>query len=159
MVELSLLDVALYISIFIPCLVVGSIIYLKKTKVNRSISKSNDNSILSHYNVLMNINEDQQAVIKSVTMKTRMLQKKIQELEGYEDEEKEPEINIQGLLPLGKMLGIGEAQLQLILQSDDAKKFIKKNSTLINNVLPLLSTLTKNKSGNTEGSPIPENQA
>ena len=159
MVELGLIDVAIIFTSILTLVVIGSVIYLKKTKLNRTISKSNEGSILNHYNVLMNINEDQQVVIKSVTQKAKMLQRKIAELEGYEEEEKEPEINIQSLLPLGKMLGIGEAQLQMILQSDDAKKFIKKNSSLITNVLPLLATLTKNRQNTSSQVSIPENQA
>jgi len=146
MVELNLIDVVIISSIFIPCLVVGSVIYLKKTKVNRSISKSNDNSILNHYNVLLNINEDQQSLIKSITQKTKMLQKKIMELEGYEEEkEEEKPIDITALLPFVEKIGIPKEQLELILQSDEAQKFLKKNKSMITNVLPLLTTFAKNK--------------
>jgi len=149
-VELSLIDVVITLSIALPMLIVGLVIYLSKTKVNRRISKSNDSSILNHYNVLLNINEDQQGLIKSITQKTKMLQKKIMELEGYEEEEeKEKPIDINSLLPLVSKIGIPKEQLELILQSDEAQKFLKKNKSLITNVLPLLSTFAKNRQ-NTE---------
>jgi len=160
MVELSLIDVALIISFTIPSLVIGSVFYLRKTKVNRSISKSNDSSILNHYNVLMNINEDQQAVIKSVTQKAKMLQKKIMELEGFEeDNEKEKPIDVSSILPLVSKLGISEQQLGLILQSDEAQKFLKKNKSMITNVLPLLIQFAKNKSVSQSESTLPQNTA
>jgi len=160
MVELSLIDVVIFSAILIPMLIVGSVFYLKKTKVNRTISKSNDNSILNHYNVLMNINEDQQMVIKSVTQKTKMLQKKIMELEGYEDEkESEKPLDISSILPLVSKFGISEQQLNLILQSDDAQKFLKKNKSVITNVLPLLANFAKNKQGTESQSTLPENTA
>jgi len=159
-VELSLIDVALIISFTIPSLVLGLVFYLRKTKVNRSISKQNDNSILNHYNVLMNINEDQQAVIKSVTMKTRMLQKKIMELEGYEEqEEKEKPIDLTSLMPIIEKIGIPKEQLELILQSDEAQKFLKKNKSMITNVLPLLAQFTKNKQGSQSQGSLPTNSA
>jgi len=160
MVELSLIDVALIISFTIPSLVVGSVFYLRKTKVNRTISKSNDSSILNHYNVLMNINEDQQVVIKSITQKTKMLQRKIMELEGYEEDiEKEKPIDISSILPLVSKMGIGEQQLKLILESDEAQKFLKKNKSMITNVLPLLATFAKNKQNTQSESTLPQNTA
>jgi len=160
MVELNLNDVAIILALTVPLLVLGSVIYLKKTKVNRSISKSNDNSILNHYNVLMNINEDQQVLIKSITQKTKMLQRKIMELEGYEeDNEKEKPIDISAIVPLISKMGIPESQLNMILQSDEAQKFLKKNKSMITNVLPLLAGFTKNKSNTVSSSTLPENQA
>ena len=140
-----------------PLLVLGSLYYLKKTKVNRSISKQNDSSILNHYNVLMNINEDQQAVIKSVTQKSKMLQKKIMELEGYEEEVKEETIDLSSVLPLAQKLGIDPTMVNSILQSDDAKKFISKNKGIIQSVLPLL--LAKGRSNTLDTSSLPANQA
>jgi len=136
----------------------GSIFYLKKTKVNRTISKSNEGSILSHYDVLMNINNDQQTVIKSLTQKSKMLQKKIMELEGYEEEEAETEIDIKPLLPIAAKFGLGESQLQALLQTDQAKKFIKKNPDIIQSVLPLLLG-AQNKQGSSEAATLPETQA
>ncbi len=160
MVELSLFDVVIALSVALPIVLIGSAIYLRKTKVNRSISKQNDNSILNHYNVLMNINEDQQAVIKSVTMKTRMLQKKILELEGYSDkEEEEKPMDLTALMPLIEKIGIPKGQLELILQSEDAQKFLKKNKKVLSSVLPLLSTLTQNKQGAVNESSLPQNTA
>jgi len=155
------LDLVLIVALLItPISIIGSIYYLKKTKVNRTISKSNEGSILSHYDVLMNINEDQQTVIKSVTQKSKMLQKKIQELEGYEpEEEKEPEIDLTAILPLAAKLGIPQAQLELILKSDDAKKFIKKNLGTIQSVLPLLAGFTKDRSNTANEATLPTNSA
>jgi len=159
-VELSLLDVVIALSVSLPIMIVGLVIYLKKTKVNRSISKSNDSSILNHYNVLMNINEDQQAVIKSITQKAKMLQKKIMELEGYEDEkEEEKPLDVSQILPLVSKFGISEQQLALILQSEEAQKFLKKNKSMITNVLPLLATFTKNRQVSQSDSTLPQNTA
>jgi len=160
MVELSLIDVAIILAFVAPLSMLGSVIYLKRTKVNRSISKSNDSSILNHYNVLMNINEDQQVLIKSITQKTKMLQKKIMELEGYEeDAEKEKPIDVSAIFPLISRLGIPKEQLEMILQSEDAQKFLKKNKSVITNVLPLLAGFAKGKQGTFDTGALPSNQA
>jgi len=140
-----------------PLLVLGSIFYLKKTKVNRTISKSNEVAILGHYNVLMNINEDQKAAMNSQRMKITMLQKKVTELEGYEEEEEKESIDLSSILPIAQKLGIDPTMVNTILQSDDAKKFISKNKGVIQSVLPLL--LAKNKSNTLDTATVPTNQA
>jgi len=140
-----------------PILVLGSLIYLKKTKVNRTISKSNEVAILGHYNVLMNINEDQKAAMNSQRMKITMLQKKVTELEGYDVEEKEESIDLSSILPIAQKLGIDPTMVNSILQSDDAKKFISKNKGVIQSVLPLL--LAKNRSNPSLEGSVPANQA
>jgi len=140
-----------------PVLVLGSLFYLKKTKVNRTISKSNEVAILGHYNVLMNINEDQKAAMNSQRMKITMLQKKVTELEGYDVEEKEENIDLSSILPIAQKLGIDPTMVNSILQSDDAKKFISKNKGVIQSVLPLL--LAKNRSNTQYDSSVPPNQA
>jgi len=140
-----------------PILVLGSLYYLKKTKVNRTISKSNEVAILGHYNVLMNINEDQKAAMNSQRMKITMLQKKVTELEGYEEETKEETIDISSILPLAQKLGIDPTMVNTILQSDDAKKFLTKNKGVIQSVLPLL--LAKNKQNPSLEGSVPTNQA
>jgi len=160
MVVIDLDPLLILIPMFVIISILGSIYYLRKTKVNRSISKSNDNSVLQHYNVLMNINEDQQAVIKSVTQKSKMLQKKITELEGFEpEEEKEPELDLRALLPIAAKLGIPQAQLELILQSEDAKKFIKKNLGTIQSVLPLIAQFAGDRSKSGQETTLPTNSA
>jgi len=140
-----------------PILVLGSLYYLKKTKVNRTISKSNEVAILGHYNVLMNINEDQKAAMNSQRMKITMLQKKVTELEGYEEEEEKDNIDLSSILPIAQKLGIDPTMVNSILQSDDAKKFISKNKGVIQSVLPLL--LAKNKQGSVTETTVPSNQA
>jgi len=137
----------------------GSIIYLKKSKVNRTISKGNEESILSHYNVLMQINEDQKTAINSQRMKITMLVKKIKEMEGFEEEEEPELIDVKSIMPFAQKLGISEPQLNAILQSDDAKKFLKKNKGLLESVLPLLSGVTQNQSRTTNPASIPEDFA
>jgi len=140
-----------------PILILGSIFYLKKTKVNRTISKSNEVAILGHYNVLMNINEDQKAAMNSQRMKITMLQKKVTELEGYEEETKEETIDLSSILPIAQKLGIDPTMVNSILQSEDAKKFINKNKGVIQSVLPLL--LAKNKQNPSLEGSVPANQA
>jgi len=140
-----------------PILVLGSLYYLKKTKVNRTISKSNEVAILGHYNVLMNINEDQKAAMNSQRMKITMLQKKVTELEGYEEEEEEKTIDVSSIIPIAQKLGIDPAMVNTILQSDDAKKFLSKNKGIIQSVLPLL--LAKNRSNTITDATVPTNQA
>jgi len=145
---------------FTSIVVLGVLFILKKTSLKGTISKKNDGAILDHYNVLMNINEDQKTTLNSQRMKITMYQKKIKELEGYEDEEpKEPEISIENLAPIAVKLGITQPQLALILQSDEAKKFIKKNANLINNVLPLLASTSKGGSNAPPQSPVYEGGA
>jgi len=146
MVVIDLDPVLVLIPMFVIISILGSIIYLKKTKVNRTVSSSNNTAILDHYNVLMNINEDQKTTMNSQRMKITMLQKKVTELEGYEPEEEEKPIDLTALLPIAAKLGISQQQLGLIMQSDDAKKFIKKNMGTIQSVLPLLAGITSNKS-------------
>jgi len=140
-----------------PILILGSLFYLKKTKVNRTISKSNEVAILGHYNVLMNINEDQKAAMNSQRMKITMLQKKVTELEGYEEPEEEKPIDISSILPIAQKLGIDPAMVNTILQSDDAKKFLSKNKGIIQSVLPLL--LAKNKQNPSLEGSVPTSQA
>jgi len=140
------LDLVLIVALLIaPISIIGSIYYLKKTKVNRTVSSSNNTAILDHYNVLMNINEDQKTTMNSQRMKITMLQKKVTELEGYEPEEEEKPIDLTQILPIAAKMGIPKAQLDLILQSEQAKKFIKKNMSTIQSVLPLLANFTANK--------------
>jgi len=140
-----------------PILVLGSLIYLKKTKVKRTISNSNETAILGHYNVLMNINEDQKAAMNSQRMKITMLQKKVTELEGYDVEEKEENIDISSILPIAQKLGIDPTMVNSILQSDEAKKFLTKNKGLLQSVLPLLAA--KNRSNSEFESSVPTNTA
>jgi len=156
-IDLDLVIVPTLIIAILSCL--GAIIYLKKSKVNRTISKGNEESILSHYNVLMQINEDQKTAINSQRMKITMLVKKIKEMEGFEEEEEPDLIDVKSIMPFAQKLGISEPQLNAILQSDDAKKFLKKNKGLLQSVLPLLSGVTQNQQNPNDLPSIPQDTA
>jgi len=159
MVVIDLDPVLILIPMLIIISILGSIFYLKRTKVNRTVSSSNNTAILDHYNVLMNINEDQKTNMNSQRMKITMLQKKVTELEGYEPEEEEKPIDLTQILPLAAKMGIKKEQLDLILQSDQAKKFIKKNMSTIQSVLPLLANFTANKSNTPSESTVSPSSA
>jgi len=158
---LELIEIILLVfAISIPSLLASIILY-NKTKLKRTLSKSNEGAIIDHYNVLMNINEDQKHTLNSQRMKITMLQKKMNELEGYEVEEEGDNAIELMIEPLAKQFNIPKEQLGLLLESDMAKKFIKKNKGMIESVLPLLAKnlAARNKQGANEQSAISETSA
>jgi len=155
--EIILLIVALSsLSIFL-----ASIFALKKTKLKRTIASKNEGAIIDHYNVLMNINEDQKSTLNSYRMKITMLQKKVNEMSGFEEEEEDNNQLELMIKPLAKQFNIPEEQIGLLLESDTAKKFIKKNKGMIESVLPLLikNLAARNQSKSTEQGSLPETSA
>lgn len=135
--------------ISIALIILGSAFYLKRTKASRTLAKGNTTAILDHYNVLQTINEDQKITISSQRQKVAMLQKKVNELEGYEEEDKAPELNITQLKPIATALGINDQQLEGILNDPKAKKWLNKgeNMQLLQIALPFIqSRLTQNQS-------------
>ena len=127
--ELDLL-ILLVFAISIPT-VLTSIFLYNKTKLKRTISHKNEGAIIDHYNVLMNINEDQKSTLNSYRMKITMLQKKVNEMSGFEEEEEQDNQLELMIKPLAKQFNIPEEQIGLLLESDTAKKFIKKNKGMI----------------------------
>jgi len=159
MVEIGLNELIFLGVALTPFIALGSYLLLKKTKLKRTISNSNEAAILDHYNVLMNINSDQKSTLNSQRMKITMLQKKQRELEGFEEEEKPVAIDIKALLPIAQRFGIAEPQLQMLLQSEKAQKFLKKNADIIEGVLPLLAQFAGSQKGSNELLPIPSDTA
>jgi len=132
-----------------------------KTKLKRTISHKNEGAIIDHYNVLMNINEDQKSTLNSYRMKITMLQKKVNEMSGFEEEEADDNAIELMIKPLAKQFNIPEEQIGLLLESDTAKKFIKKNKGMIESVLPLLikNLAARNQQKSTEQGSLPETSA
>lgn len=118
---------------------------INKFKANSSKKKmkvNNEEAIMGHYQTLLTINEDQKNTIQSIRQKLSMAQKKIAELEGYTpEEEEEPSIDIESLKPIATKLGINDLQLQQIVNSKEAKKFLSKkdNQQLISLALPFIA--------------------
>jgi len=152
--------ILLMAALIIPS-VLASIFLYNKTKLKRTISHKNEGAIIDHYNVLMNINEDQKSTLNSYRMKITMLQKKVNEMSGFEEEEESDNQLELMIKPLAKQFNIPEEQIGLLLESDTAKKFIKKNKGMIESVLPLLikNLAARNKQGTTEQGSLPETTA
>lgn len=140
MLDLEQLIILVSASIIIA--VLGSAIYLRKTGPKRRMASGNQQAVLDHYNVLMTINEDQKAVILSCKGKIQQLMRKVSELEGFEEEEQAPQINITQLKPIATALGINDAQLEGILNDPKAKKWLNKgeNLQLLQIALPFIQS-------------------
>jgi len=152
--------ILLIVALSIPTVLLSIFIY-NKTKLKRTIAHKNEGAIIDHYNVLMNINEDQKSTLNSYRMKITMLQKKVNEMSGFEEEE-ESDSQLESMIePLAKQFNIPKEQIGLLLESDMAKKFIKKNKGMIESVLPLLikNLAARNKQGASEQSTLPETSA
>jgi len=158
---MELEQIILMLAVSIPLTVLASYFVLKKTQLKRTLSKSNEGAIIDHYNVLMNINEDQKHTLNSQRMKITMLQKKMNELEGYEEEETQDQAIELMIKPIADQFKIPPEQIALLLESDMAKKFIKKNKGMIESVLPLLAKnlAARNKQGANEQGSVPETTA
>jgi len=152
--------ILLIVALSIPTVLLSIFIY-NKTKLKRTISHKNEGAIIDHYNVLMNINEDQKTTLNSYRMKITMLQKKVNEMSGFEEEEEQDNQLELMIKPLAKQFNIPEEQIGLLLESDTAKKFIKKNKGMIESVLPLLikNLAARNQSKSTDTSSLPETTA
>lgn len=136
--------------VLITSMVLGSIIYLKLSKGTRAMKRGNSEAILSHYNVLLTINEDQKVVIQSLKGKLNQQNRKITDLEGFEQEEPTPQLNVTQFRPIAAALGINEQQLGGILEDPKVKKWLSKgeNLQLLQIALPFLqSKLTQNQQG------------
>jgi len=158
---LELIEIILLVfAISIPSLLASIFIY-NKTKLKRTISHKNEGAIIDHYNVLMNINEDQKTTLNSYRMKITMLQKKVNEMSGFEEEETQDNQLELMIKPLAKQFNIPEEQIGMLLESDTAKKFIKKNKGMIESVLPLLikNLAARNQQGANEQGSVPETTA
>jgi len=152
--------ILLIVALSIPTVLLSIFIH-NKTKLKRTISKSNEGAIIDHYNVLMNINEDQKTTLNSQRMKITMLQKKVNEMEGYEVEETQDQALELMIKPLAKQFNIPEEQIGALLESDMAKKFLKKNKGMVESVLPLLikNLASRNQQKSNDTSSIPETSA
>jgi len=158
---LELIEIILLVfAISIPSLL-ASIYLHNKTKLKRTLSKSNEGAVLDHYNVLMNINEDQKHTLNSQRMKITMLQKKVNEMSGFEEEDQQEDQILSMVKPIAAAAGLPEEQIAALLQTDMAKSFMKKNKGMIENVLPLLlkNLAARNKQGANEPSSVPETTA
>lgn len=138
-----MLDLEYYILIGFTAIalsILGSAIYLKKTKASRTINKGNEVAILDHYNVLQTINEDQKLTIASHRMKVHMLEKKLLNIEG--GEEQAPQLDISQLKPIATALGISDAQIETILSDPKAKKWLNnsENLQLLQIALPFIQS-------------------
>jgi len=152
--------ILLIVALSIPAVLLSIFIH-NKTKLKRTISHKNEGAIIDHYNVLMNINEDQKTTLNSYRMKITMLQKKVNQMSGFEEEEEEDNALELMIKPLAKQFNIPEEQIGLLLESDIAKKFIKKNKGMISSVLPLLvkNLAARNQQGANEQSSLSETTA
>jgi len=158
---LELIEILLLVfAISIPSLL-ASIIIHNKTKLKRTVSKSNEGAVLDHYNVLMNINEDQKHTLNSQRMKITMLQKKVNEMSGFEEEDEQDDQILSIIKPMAQQVGLKEEQIALLLENDTVKKFIKKNKGMVESVLPLLlkNIAARNQQGANEQGSVPETTA
>jgi len=153
-------SILLIVALSIPAVLLSIYTY-KRTSLKRTISHKNEGAIIDHYNVLMNINEDQKTTLNSYRMKITMLQKKVNEMAGFEEEDSHDAAIETMIEPIAKQFNIPPEQIGLLLESDMAKKFIKKNKGMIEHVLPLLikNLAARNKQGANEQGSIPETTA
>lgn len=157
----TLFIIMTFASLTILGIVISKISKIRGIKPKKQMENQNEQAILDHYKTLLLINSDQKETIRSIRQKQAQAEKKIAELEGYDQSEPaEQQITIDPSLlrPLAQKFGINDLQLAGIMQSEEAQKFLKdkKNQRLIRYVLPLLASQSGQDSNGLP--PIQENQ-
>jgi len=150
-------------------LIVGSIIITKilaskgqPKKAARDLSNMNDKAILDHYRVLMTINEDQKATIRSI-------RGKLSRLEALEDQEDEEGIDsqeaIKQAMPMiqqaAAKFGLSPDKLQALLNNPQVQEWISnpKNLKKLSEYAPILQAMGSGGQTPQAGGALPENSA
>jgi len=149
-------------------IIAGSIIITKilaskgqPKKAARDLSNMNDKAILDHYRVLMTINEDQKATIRSIRGKLSRLEA----LEEEEEEEINPQETIKQAMPLiqqaAAKFGLSPEKLQVLLSNPQVQEWISnpKNLKKLTEYAPILQAMGSGNQAAQSGGALPENSA